>query len=89
MIRSLDEMLQTYLPILTAADPVPFKRLKPPLSTAVQDAVERRNKGVHSSRDPLAGQDLKATLHALRQVIYLLDAQDGHAWTGDQEWHAN
>lgn len=86
----LMKMLQNYLPALTADDPKPFARLKKPASDIVTKAVERRNDVAHKSKKaPLTRGELKATLDTLRAVIYLLDAQDGHEFTGDQNWSAN
>ena len=86
----LMRMLQTYLPDLTADDPKPFARLTKPASKIVTKAIELRNDVAHNSKKaPLTRVELKATLETLRSVIYLLDAQDGHEFTDDQNWSAN
>ena len=85
----LMRMLQEYLPKLTKADTKPFAQLDEQTLPRVAKAVRRRNDVAHSSKDPLTGADLKATLRALRKVIYVLDAQDGHQFTEDQNWSVN
>lgn len=76
---SLDAMMRKVLPDLPIqADVEPSRRAPRHLRAAITSAVEDRNRVVHLGVMPRS--DLRATLLAIREFLYLLDTYSGHPW---------
>jgi hypothetical protein len=76
---SLDVMMRKILPGLPIkADVEPSRRAPRHLRTAVIAAVEDRNRVVHLGAMPRG--DLRGTLIAIRELLYMLDMYSGHSW---------
>jgi hypothetical protein len=75
----LDTMIRKVLPDLPIrADVEPGRRAPRHLRTAIVAAVEDRNRVVHLGAMPRA--DLRVTLLAIREFLYMLDMYAGHSW---------
>jgi len=75
----LDTMIRKVLPDLPIrADVEPARRTPRHLRTAIVAAVEDRNRVVHLGAMPRA--DLRQTLLAIREFLYILDMYSGHPW---------
>jgi hypothetical protein len=75
----LETMMRKVLPDLPIqADVEPSRRAPRHLRTAIASAVEDRNRVVHLGVAPR--NDLRATLLAIRDLLYLLDTYSGHQW---------
>jgi hypothetical protein len=75
----LDAMMRKVLPGLPIrADVEPARRAPRHLRTAIKSAVEDRNRVVHLGAMPRG--DLRQTLLAIREFLYMLDLYAGHAW---------
>jgi hypothetical protein len=75
----LDTMIRKVLPDLPIrADVEPGRRAPRHLRTAIVAAVEDRNRVVHLGAMPRA--DLRDTLLAIREFLYMLDMYAGHSW---------
>jgi hypothetical protein len=75
----LDVMMRKVLPTLPIrADVGPGRRAPRHLRTAITTAVEDRNRVVHLGATPRG--DLRGTLLAIREFLYLLDRYSGQPW---------
>jgi hypothetical protein len=75
----LDAMMRKVLPDLPIrADVEPTRRAPRHLRTAIMSAVEDRNRVVHLGAMPRG--DLRGTLLAIRELLYVLDVYAGQPW---------
>lgn len=75
----LDTMIRKVLPDLPIrADVEPNRRAPRHLRAAIVAAVEDRNRVVHLGATPRS--DLRETLLAIREFLYMLDMYSGHLW---------
>ena len=75
----LDTMIRKVLPDLPVrAEVEPNRRVPRHLRSAIAAAVEDRNRVVHLGATPRS--DLRETLLAIREFLYMLDMYSGHLW---------
>jgi len=75
----LTTMMKHYLAELPIRAPVPpSQRCPKPLRAALDRAVKERNNVIHGGKTP--GLDLRGTLIAVREFLYLLDLYEGNPW---------
>ena len=78
----LDRMLRDYMAQLPARHRINGEVRRPPNSviTTIKKGIELRNKLVHGREECLSIEDVRKTLEAVRDLLYMLDYYRGHAW---------
>ncbi|WP_336922129.1 hypothetical protein [Aquipuribacter sp. SD81] len=82
----LVRMLKDYLPTLPARNDLDGRRVAAPkyVRTLMTNAVEERNRVVHVGRSTFTSENLRETLDAARDLLYLFDLYAGNGWARDQ-----